>query len=604
MSTLGNTLRNSAMMARPAVLPLLETGRPGDLQHMVTALGKETQTRITVINAEGRVLADSVENASVMENHKNRLEFAQALQGNTGTSRRYSSTANQDMLYVAVPLQGMGKQVLGAIRTSFFLSTIDGLLADLRRKMISIALLILFFALVAAALLSRTVSRPIHELTRAVRRVSSGDFSVRVYPRTGGEIRQLSESFNAMSDHIDSMVVELRRQKEELDSIIASLQEGLAVLDSQGRIILFNESFKKIAGDHVTEGQSYWQVVRNSRFIELVQKVQKENAASAEELELENHVFLCSVTYLPLRKEIVAVFHDITEIRDVERLKRDFVVNVSHELRTPLTAIKGFTETLEEDADPDAKHYLEIIKRNTDRLINIINDLLVLSQLEETGMKLELHEVDLGSLIDNVVRVFDQPLREKGLKLSVTADDKLTPIQGDAFKLEQLFINLLDNAIKYTESGEVHVVLGREDDRSVTIEVQDTGIGIPSEDLPRVFERFYVVDKSRSEKGRWHGIGSFHCEAHRTPSQRQDRHKKYSGQRHHGQRQASFRPCPQIALVRFSLSLPIHFIFGSTRGPSSMAEINAELTKHTHIINGGSVFYVRHATTINDGRKK
>jgi two-component system phosphate regulon sensor histidine kinase PhoR len=507
MTTLGATLRNSALMARPAVLPLLETGRPGELQQMVTALGKETQTRITVINAEGRVLADSVENAPVMEDHKNRPEFAQALQGNTGTSRRYSSTADQDMLYVAVPLEGADKQIVGAIRTSFFLSRIDSLLADLRQKMMSVALLILLFALIAAALLSRTVSRPIHELTRAVRKVSSGDFSGRVYPRTGGEIRQLSDSFNAMSDHIDAMVVELRRQKEELDSIIASLQEGLVVLNAQGQIILINHSFKKIAGANVTEGQPYWQVIRNSRFIELVQKIQKENTAATEELEMENRVYLCSVTHLPLRNEVVAVFHDITEIRDIERLKRDFVVNVSHELRTPLTAIKGFTETLEEDADPDARHYLHIIKRNTDRLINIINDLLLLSQLEETGMKLELERVDLADMIENVMRVFDQAIREKGLKLSVAVDDKLPLIKGDAFKLEQFFINLLDNAIKYTESGEVHVVLSRGDEGSVTIEVQDTGIGIPSEDLPRVFERFYVVDKSRSKKVGGTGLG-------------------------------------------------------------------------------------------------
>jgi two-component system, OmpR family, phosphate regulon sensor histidine kinase PhoR len=507
MSTLGKTLRNSALMARPTILPLLETARTGELQRVVAFLGRETQTRITVINGEGRVLADSVEDASAMENHRNRPEFAEALQGNTGTVRRFSSTANQDMLYVAVPLERGDRQIVGAVRTSFFLRSIKNLLADLRQKMVGIAFIILLFALVAAAFLSRTVSRPIHELTRAVRKVTSGDFSVRVYPRTSGEIRQLSDSFNAMSDQIDAMVVELKRQKEELDSIIASLQEGLMVLGAQGQIILVNESLRKIAGSDVTEGQSYWQVVRNSRFIELVQQVQKKEAAATEELELENRIFMCSVTYLPLRKEIVAVFHDITEIRDVERLKRDFVVNVSHELRTPLTAIKGFTETLEEDADPDATHYLGIIKRNTDRLINIINDLLLLSQLEETGMKLEIEKVALGDLIENVVRVFDQPVREKGLALSVLVDEKLPPIIGDAFKLEQLLINLLDNAIKYTEAGEIHIAARPGDSESVIVEVQDTGIGIPSDDLPRVFERFYVVDKSRSKKVGGTGLG-------------------------------------------------------------------------------------------------
>lgn len=507
LSTLSNTLQTSALMARPAVVPLLEKDRLAELQQLVKILGRETLTRITVINAEGRVLADSDEDARTMENHRNRPEFVDALQGNVGSAKRYSSTADQDMLYVAVPLELANKQVVGALRTSFFLRSINNLLADLRQRMIRIALLILLLALVAAALLSRTVSRPIQELTRAVRKVTSGDFSVRVYPRTGGEVKQLSESFNAMSVQIDSMVEELKRQKEELDSIIASLQEGLMVLDSEGRTILVNESFKKIVGSTFPEAKPYWQIIRNTGFIELVQKVQKEESGFTQELELQDRIFLCSLTYLPLRKETVAVLHDITEIRNVERLKRDFVVNVSHELRTPLTAIKGFTETLEEDAKPDARHYLEIIRRNTDRLISIINDLLLLSQLEEKGTELEMEEVDLRQLAENMIKVFDQPARNKGLTLSVTIDDNVPSIKGDAFKLEQLFINLLDNAVKYTETGNVQISARSDDGKSVVVEVRDTGIGIPSEDLPRVFERFYVVDKSRSKKVGGTGLG-------------------------------------------------------------------------------------------------
>jgi two-component system, OmpR family, phosphate regulon sensor histidine kinase PhoR len=530
MSTLKNTLRNSALMARPAVLPLLETNQLGELDKMVSALGKETQTRITVINAEGKVLADSDENARAMENHRNRPEFVEALQGNVGSAKRYSSTANQDMLYVAVPLEQTTKQVAGALRTSFFLRSINSLLADLRQKIVRIALLILFFALVAAAFLSRTFSRPIQELTRAVRKVSAGDFSVRVYPHTGGEIRQLSDSFNAMSDRIAAMVVELTHQKEELDSIIASLQEGLVVLDSQGQIIMVNESFKRLADTNhvasivereaptalpiegatrapVIEGRSYWQVLRNAPLIELIQKVREEKTDSTEELELEDRVFICSITYLPLRKETVAVFHDITEIRNVERLKRDFVVNVSHELRTPLTAIKGFTETLEEEAQPEARHYLEIIKRNTDRLINIINDLLLLSQIEEKGMNLEIEKIDLTNLIGNTLKIFEERAANKGLKLSANIDEQLPSITGDAFKLEQVIINLLDNAIKYTEKGEVHIGVHRGDNKAIFLEVRDTGIGIPSEDIPRIFERFYVVDKSRSKKVGGTGLG-------------------------------------------------------------------------------------------------
>lgn len=505
--TVKNALRNSALMAKPAILPLLQTNRVVDLDKTTKTVGMETQTRITVIDAEGRVLADSEQDARTMENHKNRPEFAEALEGNMGSARRFSSTANQDMLYVAVPIQGNNNQIIGAIRTSFSLRSINNLLANLRANMLRIALFIALFALVAAAVLSRAVSRPIHELTQAVRKVSSGDFGVRVYPRSGGEIRELSDSFNAMSDEIEAMVLQLKSQKEELDNIIASLREGLLVMNLQGQITMANESFRRIVGGAGLQGRSYWQVLRNTPFIELIEKVQEEKAGYTEELELDERVFICNATYLPLRQEVVAVFHDITDIRNVERVKRDFVVNVSHELRTPLTAIKGFTETLEEDAAPEARHYLEIIKRNTDRLINIISDLLLLSRLEEKGMQLELQEVNLRDLIQNIAKVFEPSIREKDLKLSIAIDKTLPLISGDVFKLEQLFINLFDNAIKYTEAGEVHVDAHTGDSRSVVVEVKDTGIGIPSEDIPRIFERFYVVDKSRSKKVGGTGLG-------------------------------------------------------------------------------------------------
>lgn len=507
MSTLTNTLKNSALMAKRAVLPLLDTDRLRDLDAVVKALGTETGTRLTVIDGSGRVLADSEQDATTMENHKDRPEFAAALEGDVGSIKRYSSTANQDMLYVAVPIERSHRQIVGALRTSFSLRSINGLLADLRQKMVRIAFFIALFALVGAALLSRAVSRPIQQLTRAVRKASSGDFSARVYPRTGGEIGQLSDSFNAMSHHIDEMVLELKRQKEELDNIIGSLREGLVVLNAQGEIVIANESSRRIVGADCVQGRSYWQAIRNTDFIELIQKVQKEKTSFTEELQLNDRVFMCSATCLPLREETVTVFHDITEIRDMERLKRDFVINVSHELRTPLTAIKGFTETLEEEVQPDARHYLEIIKRNTERLINIINDLLLLSQLEEKGMSLELDQVDLRDLIASVVRMFEQPVKEKGLRLSTTVDSDLPSIKGDAFKLEQLVINLLDNAVKYTEAGEVHISAREGAANTVVLEVRDTGIGIPSQDIPRIFERFYIVDKSRSKRVGGTGLG-------------------------------------------------------------------------------------------------
>jgi len=309
-----------------------------------------------------------------------------------------------------------------------------------------------------------------------------------------------------MNEEMQRLFSELGQQKEELNSIIHSLQEGLLVLDKQGRIIRANESFWRIAGTQPMEGKLYWQTMRNPRLTELLKKVGTEKRNFMEELTLGNRIFMCSVSPLGGGEEIVSIFHDITEIKNIEKIKKDFVINVSHELRTPLTAIKGFAETLRKEVDTTpGKKYVEIIERNTNRLINIVNDLLLLSSLEEKPV-LELEDIDLRDFLENVIKIFDQRLKDKRLSLVVDLKENLPTIKADSFKLEQMMVNLLDNAIKYTDHGEIAISAGVQENR-VRIQVRDTGIGIPKENIPRIFERFYVVDKSRSRKSGGTGLG-------------------------------------------------------------------------------------------------
>jgi two-component system phosphate regulon sensor histidine kinase PhoR len=202
----------------------------------------------------------------------------------------------------------------------------------------------------------------------------------------------------------------------------------------------------------------------------------------------------------------VVILYDITEMKNVEKIKKDFVVNVSHELRTPLTAIKGFVETLEESVEDENRNFVEIIKRNTDRLINIVEDLLVLSELEEKGTTLELEELQLKEMVERILKIFEPRMKEKGLGLELHVKGSAPRIMADAFKLEQALINLIDNAVKYTEKGTIAISL-RYQDSQVMIEIKDTGIGIPEEHIPRLFERFYVVDKSRSKRLGGTGLG-------------------------------------------------------------------------------------------------
>jgi two-component system phosphate regulon sensor histidine kinase PhoR len=246
--------------------------------------------------------------------------------------------------------------------------------------------------------------------------------------------------------------------------------------------------------------------VRNSDFISIVKKAQKTRENFSDEFEMNGINYLLSANYIQAKDEIVVILYNTSQIKKLEQIKKDIVQNVSHELRTPLTAIKGFIETLEDEIDENKKYYLEIIKRHTDRLINIVQDLLLLSKLEENQASLLLADVDLKTLVDNVLVLFSQRLKEKRLYLNVHIDEDITQLKGDPFKLEQMLINIIDNAFKYTDEGGISINISR-DSGLVRFEIRDTGIGIPKEHLERIFERFYTVDKSRSRKLGGTGLG-------------------------------------------------------------------------------------------------
>lgn len=505
LATLTHDLKNLGTTLLLKATPLLAENHFEELDALVKRLGQDISTRITIIDPEGVVVADSEKNPKLMENHKTRPEILQVLEGKIGTSLRFSTTVKEEMLYVALPIELNGN-IVGVLRVSLFLKDINRLLSTLKTHIIYSALIIALISLLGALIFSRSLSKPIRELSNASRKVASGDFNVRVFLKNKDELRELADSFNYMTDQIRTLFTQLSRQKEELDSIISSIQEGLLVFDKNGKILLTNESFKKIVQSSDIEGKFYWEVVREPHFGELIKRVRDEKRNYTEEVALHDKIFLCSTTFLGTREEIVVILYDITEMKNIEKIKKDFVVNISHELRTPLTAIKGFVETLEEEIDEKNRHYVDIIRKHTDRLINIVKDLLTLSELEEKGTTLELEEVHLGNMMERVFKIFDPQMREKKLMRELKVEDALPFIKADSFKLEQAFVNLIDNAVKYTEQGKITLSLKHRDNQ-VMIEVEDTGIGIPDEHIPRIFERFYVVDKSRSKRLGGTGLG-------------------------------------------------------------------------------------------------
>ena len=498
-------LEHMAVLLEGQVLPYFMGAGTGDLEGFVTGVGRRTGTRITVINADGDVLADSEKEPRDMENHLFRPEIQASLRGEKLMSIRPSSTLKADMMYMSIPLRAEGR-VVGALRLSVFMRDIEALLAALRGDLMKFVGAVTLVALILAFFLTRSVAGPVREVIDASKRVAAGDFDVTVSTRRSGEFRDFARSFNAMTGRLKDMFGEIRVQNEEIRSILASIREGLCVLDKDARIVLCNASFRRMAGNDSPEGRHFWEVVRSSTAAEIVRNVRDTGIESAAEVAVGDRAFFCSVAKLATGDRLVVTLRDVTEFRALEKTKRDFVVNVSHELKTPLTAIKGFVETMEPWAEEENRPYLEIIRRNTDRLIAIVEDLLVLSQLEARGMKTEKSLVRLRPLAENILKLFERQASEKGIAISLETSPDLPEIQADPLQVEGLLLNLIDNAVKYTDKGSVTVRLTAKEGR-LLIEVMDTGIGIDTVHQPHVFERFYVVDKSRSKKLGGTGLG-------------------------------------------------------------------------------------------------
>jgi len=321
-----------------------------------------------------------------------------------------------------------------------------------------------------------------------------------------GIVTRLFNVLNQTTNRIDEEIVQLRQKKAWWDAMFDTSQEGLLILDRQNKIVAVNNKFQQFLNGERATGKFYWEVIRTPQLSNLLQQLTSGQTTAFGEIEFNSKTFLCSAVHLSDTGQRVLTFTDITEIVTTEKIKRDFVASVSHELKTPLTAIKGYIETMEETADENNAVYLQIVRRHTERLINLVQDLLNLSALEHPNVKLYWEDVNLKTIANNVLAIFENAAKRKGLKLIQEIPEPPPVIKGDGLRLEQALINLLDNAIKYTEKGTVSLRVKVVDDQ-VVISIQDTGIGIAAEHIPRIFERFYVVDRSRSRQSGGTGLG-------------------------------------------------------------------------------------------------
>lgn len=475
------------------------------LDSVVKMIGVKTINRISVILPDGTVVADSDSDPVLMDNHANRPEIIDATSNQSGQSTRYSHSVNEQMLYNTHQII-YNNNLIGYSRISVPLSHVNDLFTDILRNIILTVVIVLIISFGLFYVFSRRISKNIEKLVVASNRISDGDFSSKVYLNTKDELSVLGNNFNEMAERLRESFNEISLKQEEITSIIKSIKDSVVVIDSENRIALCNDNFKENFIIHNSNSNRYyWELIRDLKFQKLVKKIQTNQGSLTEEIHNNDKYFLASGSWNALKKEVVVILYDISQSKKLEEIKRDFIINVSHELKTPLTTIKGFLETLLEDAKDENKYYLEIISRQTQRLILIVQDLLLLSKVEQPHIKLQKTDFKLKKMLDSLFAFFENVANNKNIELQSNVDENAI-IHADEFMFEQVLMNLIENAIRMTDSGYVKVSLDYEDSKTV-ITVEDSGSGIASEHIPRIFERFYTVNKSHSRTISGTGLG-------------------------------------------------------------------------------------------------
>jgi two-component system phosphate regulon sensor histidine kinase PhoR len=509
-------LQSRAILLEGRIRPLLRPPDPERVDAVCKAAGSASGTRITVILPGGRVIGDSHADPAVMNNHNRRPEIRDAFQDGVGTISRRSATMGERLMYVAVRLDGDGGS-LGVLRTARSMERLEAELRDLQRGKILFGLLVALLAAAASLWLSRRIARPIEAMRRGAETFAGGNLALRLPAPDTEELARLSAALNQMAQELSDRIRVVEDQRNELGAILSSMREGVLGVNGEERIININAAAARmfLRAPREMVGRTVQEVIRSPdlhRFIRA--SLAGETPSDADitfyhegECVLNTHGTALK-NAAGRRIGTLVVFHDVTRLRRLEIMRREFAANVSHEIKTPLTAIKGFVETLQSGAlekPEEARRFLEIIGRHTERLSAIIGDLMKLSEIEQRG-QLPIRRAPLRPVLVNAVEVCRPVAESRDIAVELDCDPGLEGEINSTF-LEQALVNLVDNAIKYgPDGGRVWVAADRESGE-IRIRVRDQGVGIPAAHLPRIFERFYRVDKSRSRKEGGTGLG-------------------------------------------------------------------------------------------------
>jgi two-component system phosphate regulon sensor histidine kinase PhoR len=492
---------------------------PVDAPRIAESLGRAGSARVTIINQNGQVVGDSEvkpERLTELENHLDRPEVSAAFAGSAGSAFRYSATLKTDMLYVA----SMFRSPTGpaVVRLALPLSTVNQAKAQLHALLGAGLITGLLLAALFSYVLSRIMSRPLRLIAESAQEIGRGNFRQRLPVSGTDELSEVATVMNDMSSRVETQMEKLEREKGRLDAILRGMGEGLMVTDSTGAITLVNPAFCEqfgVTGSVV--GRPLIEIARHPDLNDCYRRAVGERAEYRREIVIGGSLERVLLTHwVPLLDQlkllgVVAVFHDISDLKRLEKIRKDFVANVSHELKTPVTIIKGYAEALLDGlvtSDPErAVSFIEIIHNHIERQAELIGNLLTLSELESDQFTLELLPCELGGAVRQAVTCLESKAAERGATVTMTGFAELPPVFIEPGRIEQVFVNLLDNAIKYTSVGGQVALTAVVEPERVVVTVRDHGPGIPPQSLGRVFERFYRVDEGRSREEGGHGLG-------------------------------------------------------------------------------------------------
>ena len=487
-------------------------------REQIKRLGQSSGTRITIILKDGVVIADSDEDVSKMENHSRRPEIVAALTGDYGQSIRFSRTLGQTLMYVAIPFF-QNAQALGTVRTAVSISDIDETLGTIRQRLFIAGFIIVLLAAPVSWWLSRRLSRPLELMTSAAQRFSHGELEKPLSVTGSLETQRLANAMNRMALDLADLIHREVEQRGEIEAILGCMVEGIIAVDNEERVIRMNSATAQLFGisANFEPGRPIHELIRNSelqRFIRRSMNLQEPLEDELTLLDTEKrylHVQAAPLTgKLDERIGVLIVLHDLTRMRQLESVRRDFVANVSHELKTPITAIRGAVETLldEDDIDETSQRFLDIVFKQSERLNALVEDLLDLSRIEQgvTEGGWDLQPELVKPLLESARNACESMITQQEISLEIKCPES-TKVGMNQTLLEQAIINLLSNAVKYSPAGSRVIMEVTEDVNQVLIQVKDSGCGIAEEHLPRLFERFYRIDLARSRALGGTGLG-------------------------------------------------------------------------------------------------